>query len=131
MIEVLVVEPMKRAEFKMIDENLASMQEIVGGNIEEYMPFEDEVAIVCNEEGKLRGLEANRGIEDKNGVLQEIICGTFFICYAPYESEKFLSLPDNLKRKYEEKFRYPEMFIRGEDGIKRIKLKGRDKEHER
>lgn len=62
-IEVLVVEPMKRAEFKIIEENPASMQEIAGGNNEEYMHFEDEVAIVCNEEGKLRGLETDRGIE--------------------------------------------------------------------
>ena len=38
------------------------MQAVVGGNIEEYMPFEDEVAIVCHEEGKLIGLPPNRAI---------------------------------------------------------------------
>ena len=34
------------------------MQEVVGGDIEEYMPYDDDVAIICNEEGKMRGLPA-------------------------------------------------------------------------
>lgn len=38
------------------------MQETVGGYIEEYMPFDDEVAIICNEEGKMNGAELNRAI---------------------------------------------------------------------
>src|SRR5699024_6863922 len=41
---------------------LEAMQELVGGDIEEYMPFEDEVAIICNEEGKIIGLPLNRAI---------------------------------------------------------------------
>ena len=45
-----------------IDDTLEAMQAVVGGNIEEYMPFEDEVAIVCHEEGKLIGLPPNRAI---------------------------------------------------------------------
>lgn len=35
---------------------MEAMQVVVGGDIEEYMPFEDEVAIICNEEGKVNGL---------------------------------------------------------------------------
>ena len=31
-----------------IDDTLEVMQTVVGGDIEEYMPFEDEVAIICN-----------------------------------------------------------------------------------
>lgn len=119
-IEVIMVEPGKRPRIEVMNDSLEAMQKAVGGYIEEYMPFEDEVAIVCNDEGKINGLEPNRGIFDKEGELQDIICGSFFICYAPVESEKYLSLPDNLRKKYEEMFRHPEMITRKDTGDIRI-----------
>lgn len=54
-ISVLLVEPNKYPKMIEIDDTLEAMQEVVGGDIEEYMPFEDEVAIICNEEGKVNG----------------------------------------------------------------------------
>ena len=128
-LKVLYIEPMKTPKIVEIDGDLESMQNLVGGYIEEYMPFEDEVAIVCNDEVKINGLEPNRGIFDKEGELQDIICGSFFICYAPVESEKYLSLPDNLRKKYEEMFRHPEIITRTDTGdlkIRRLFLPGRD-----
>ena len=128
-INVLLIEPGKYPKQIEIEDTLEAMQETVGGYIEEYMPFEDEVAIVCNDEGKINGLEPNRGIFDKEGELQDIICGSFFICYAPVESEKYLSLPDNLRKKYEEMFRHPEIITRTDTGdlkIRRLFLPGRD-----
>lgn len=47
-ISVLLVEPNKYPKMTEIDDTLEAMQEVVGGDIEEYMPFEDEVAIICN-----------------------------------------------------------------------------------
>ena len=38
---------------KEIDGNLESMQEIVGGYIEAIYPFDDPIALVCNDEGKI------------------------------------------------------------------------------
>ena len=61
-ISVLLVEPNKYPKMIEIDDTLEAMQAMVGGDIEEYMPFEDEVAIVCHEEGKLIGLPPNRAI---------------------------------------------------------------------
>lgn len=55
-VSVLLVEPNKYPKMIEIDDTLEAMQEVVGGDIEEYMPFEDEVAIICNEEGKVNGL---------------------------------------------------------------------------
>lgn len=130
-IEVLYIEPMKKARFIEIGENLASMQETVGGMIEEYMPFEDEVAIVCNEEGKLRGMELNRAIFNEDGNLQDIICGSFFICYAPIDSERFMSFPEELKTKYEEKFRWPQQFFRNGNEITVRNLEPKETEMER
>ena len=119
-LRVIYVEPGKRAQTIEIDDDLKAMQNLVGGMIEEYMPFEDDVAIICNDEGKMLGLPLNRGIRGEDGQLQDIIAGDFFVCYAPIESEKFLSMPPYLEEKYKEKFDYPEQFFRTEDGIKGI-----------
>lgn len=61
-IKVLLVEPEKYPKEIVIDDSLEAMQEVVGGDIEEYMPFDDDVAIICNEEGKMRGLPLNRAV---------------------------------------------------------------------
>ena len=123
-IRVIVCRPMEKAEVTEIGDDLRSMQETVGGMIEEYMPFYDEndprvqdVAIVCDDEGKMKRSQMNRAIQDENGNIQDIIAGTFFICYAPIESEKFLSLPKDLEEKFVKKFELPEMFFQGTDGI--------------
>ena len=52
-ISVLLIEPNKYPKMIEIDDTLEAMQQVVGGDIEEYMPFDDEVAIICNEEGKV------------------------------------------------------------------------------
>ena len=52
----------------------------------------------------------------------DVIAGPFFIAYAPIESEKFLSMPDELREKYLEKFRQPERFFRTPEGIKVVKF---------
>lgn len=62
LISVLLVEPNKYPKITRIEDSLEAMQKIVGGDIEEYMPFEDELAIICNDEGKLAGLPLNRAI---------------------------------------------------------------------
>ena len=61
-IKVLLVEPEKYPKEIVIDDSLEAMQEVVGGDIEEYMPYDDDVAIICNEEGKMRGLPLNRAV---------------------------------------------------------------------
>ena len=120
-IRVVYVEPGKEARAIETRDDLNEMQALVGGHIEEYMPFDDEVALICNEEGKITGLPLNRGIENENGQLIEIIAGPFFIAYAPLESEEFLSLPSDLEEKYKEKFRRPERFFKTPAGIKAVK----------
>ncbi len=128
-MKVLLVRPGEKAEMVEMNDSLESMQNAVGGMIEEYMPFEDDVAIVCNEEGKLMGLPPNRAIYGEDGCLLDVMSGTFFICYAPIESEKFLSLPPDMEKKYTEMFKSPEEFFRTSEGIKVVKTepKGREK----
>ncbi len=107
-IVVLVVEPGQPPTLDVLDGSLESMQRVVGGFIEEYMPFEDEVAIVCNEEGKICGAPLNRAIHNEDGEIVDVIAGTFFVCYAPADSENFLSLTPELIYKYAEEFGQPE-----------------------
>lgn len=230
-ISVLLVEPNKYPKMIEIDDTLEAMQAVVGGNIEEYMPFEDEVAIVCHEEGKLIGLPPNRAIyaepetveltyseladrfrnaesegkkhltgyiifsqesfnkpydeksrtyavssdnkafkaglggysiygscldgsdpcvrldgymrgenawkiekcylKEASREMLDIICGKFFICHAPYEAERFQSLPPDLAEKYREKFQYPERFARINDKIVAVPFKPAKADRER
>lgn len=235
-ITVLLVEPNKYPKLIKIDDTLEAMQEVVGGYIEEYMPYEDEVAIICNEEGKYSGMPLNRAIyseaptvemtyqemakrfceveksreksvdgyivftedsfskpyteeqrtyvvssnnkayipnmggfsiygssldgsdtnvrlerymadlhggkdgwkvercymkDDSQREMLDIIAGKFFICYVPYASEKFQSLPKEMAQKYEKMFKYPEKFVRTDDGIKAIPFKPKLKDMER
>ena len=116
-IKVLFIEPHKYPKVVNLNDTLEDMQKLVGGDIEEYMPFDDDVAIVCNEEGKLNGEELNRAIYGDDGQLLDIIAGKFFICYAPIESERFLSMPDDLLKKYEKLFKYPERITVSENKI--------------
>lgn len=123
-ISVLLVEPNKYPKMIEIDDTLEAMQEVVGGDIEEYMPFEDEVAIICNEEGKVNGLTPNRAVYEENSrEMQDIICGKFFIAYAPFDAERFQSLPPDLAEKYREKFKYPERFMRVNNEIVAVPFK--------
>ena len=50
-MKVLLVEPEKEPYVKEISSGLSSLQKELGGYIEAVYPFEDPVAIICNEEG--------------------------------------------------------------------------------
>ena len=121
-IDVIMVEPGKEARVMTMNDSLEAMQDAVGGLIEEYMPFEDEVALICNDEGKFLGMPPSRAIRTDDGQVVDVIAGPFFIAYAPIESENFLSMPDELREKYLEKFRQPERFYRTPEGIKVVKF---------
>ena len=99
-MRVLIVEPLKAPYTAEIDGSLESMQNIVGGLIQVIYPFDDPVALICNDEGKLMGLPLNRPLTDCNGDIYDIIAGTFFLCAAPTDSDSFDSLTEEQIRKY-------------------------------
>lgn len=111
---VLVVEPEQRPKEKEIDDSLTAMQNIVGGYIQP-VHLDDSVVLVCNEEGKFMDMPANRGLWDENGQLYDIVCGTFFLCNAPPDSDHFTSLTPEQVEQYQKRFYTPEMFW-GMDG---------------
>ena len=67
--------------------DLHEMQQMVGGPIQALYPWEEPVAIVCNDEGKNMGLPLNRVLEN-----YDIIAGAFFVC--GIQGENFSSLTE-------------------------------------
>ena len=97
-MEVVMVEPGKEARLAEIGADLKSLQTAVGGYIEAAYFFDDPVALICNEEGKVYGMPYNRAVRDEAGRVQDIIAGPFFVCGLGEES--FCSLPKELQAKY-------------------------------
>ena len=109
-IDVLLVEPGQYPRMTSIGSDLHSLQKAVGGDIEAIYPYDDPIAIVCAEEGKINGETLNRAIRDEDGDIVDIIAGTFFVC--GLGEEDFASLPKELQEKYEDKFHQPESFLK-------------------
>lgn len=105
-ITVLSVKPLREPCVITIPNKLRTLQDQVGGMIEAVYPFEDPVAIILNEEGKLNGSMPNRGLYDSNGNLYDVIAGTFLI--VGLSEEDFCSLSEELSAKYMEKYKVPE-----------------------
>ena len=110
-MQVVVVELKKKPMVQDIDAGLESMQKIVGGSIQAIYPFDEPVALICNEEGKLLNLPLNRALRDDEGNVYDIISGTFFVCAAPPDSDHFAGLTDQQVKTYIERFATPEMFL--------------------
>ncbi len=105
-MKVLVCEFLLGEEMREIDGSLASMQEVVGGNIETIYPFDDPtVVLVCNESGKLENLPVVKVFLDANGNEIDAIAGTFFLCSIDLENACFCSLSDEQLEYYAELFR--------------------------
>ena len=78
-MNVLMVEPGKAPYETQIGDDLQSMQSVVGGYIQAVYPYEEPVALICNEDGKLDGLPLNRALRDSDGDIYDIVAGNFFI----------------------------------------------------
>ena len=109
-IKVVLLEPGKLARTAEIDASLAGMQKTVGGLIEPYYPFEEQVCIVCNEESKINGMRPNRSVKDERGVMVDFIFGPAFICDC--RGARLGSLSDEQIDHYGKIFRYPEHLAR-------------------
>ena len=109
-IDVVLVEPGKPAVMAEIGSDLDSLQRAVGGSIEAAYFYDDPIALICNEEGKLNGMPLNRAVKDENGEIMDIIAGKFFIC--GLGEEDFASIPQELQDKYLKMFEKPETFLK-------------------
>lgn len=107
---VLLVQPNAYPRVVQIGTALEDLQHAVDGDIEAVYPFEDSVGVICNEEGKLRGLPANRALRDEDGHIYDVIAGTFLI--VGLGEEDFCSLSAEQIDKFEALFHQPEAFVK-------------------
>lgn len=109
-IKVLMVAPLKEPKTVTLKTDLDSLQKAVsiGANYQgliEIITIDDGVCILCNEEGKLIGLEGNCRIGN------DIIAGVFYVVGENKDGE-LISLTENQIHTYHERFRNPEHYSR-------------------
>ena len=105
-ITVLMVEPGKTPTLTTIKNDLDSLQKAVSLGADhqgliEIIGIDDNVCILCNEEGKTIGLEPNRRFYN------DILCGVFYVVGEDDEGN-LTSLPSDMQDKYSKLFWEPE-----------------------
>ncbi len=111
-VMALLVAPGKKPKQVCFENTLKNLQGFVGGYVEAIYPFDDNVAIVCNEEGKLDGLPLNRTIY-VTGYGADIIAGNFLVIGTGDVEDDFCSLTPEQIDRYKVMFKEPEVFKDG------------------
>lgn len=117
-MKVLRIKPMCRPEVIEIDGSLESLQKEVGGMIQATYPWDDKVALICNDKGKLMGLEFNRPLYNADGRMYDYMVGTFLI--VGLTEDDFGSLSVEMIEKYTGMFRRCYGLLEDEDGKRYI-----------
>ncbi len=102
-MKALVIREKQEPYVDEIGQTLSELQHLVDGRIE-VIYLDAGTVLVCNEEGKILGLPANRPILDKNGIPVDYIAGTFLICGTSWESDDFKDLNKAQIRRYSRMF---------------------------
>lgn len=95
-IRILKIEPQKLPYEKEISNDLEGVQEEVEG-LFDCIYLDDNCILVCNDVGKLNGMELNRRVSN------DIIAGPFFIGGDSIDGE-FVSLTDEQIERYTNEF---------------------------
>ena len=111
-IEVLMVEPGREPRIVRLDNSLESLQTAVSIGADyrgliEIISLSDEVCILCNEEGKLIGLEPNRRL------WSDVLCGVFYVT-GQDEEGNLCSLSAKDMEHYKKYFAIPESITKEE-----------------
>ena len=114
-ITVLVVEPKKAPYLKEIIPELNVLQDEVGGYIQVVYPWKEPVALICDDDAKLKGKDLNRALRDEEGQIYDVVAGTFLL--VGISEDDFTSLDSDLVHQFTKLFELPEIFIRTEDKI--------------
>lgn len=114
-MRVLVIKPGQAPTTQDIDNTLEDLQELVNVQgrkyIEVFYPFNDSVACICNEEGKLYPcFEPNRAILNDYGQVQDIVFGTLIITGISEVDGDLTSLTEKQIEQYSHQFHYANEF---------------------
>lgn len=105
-LKVLYVTSGNRPYEKTIENDLKSMQALVGGYIE-LIRIDDNSVIVCNEDARLVNMPLNRILFRRKFGEPIDILGNFFICQHKMNDKDLYSLTDSQIKEYSQKFEYP------------------------
>lgn len=108
-ITVLAIEPERKPYVKEIENTLESLQHEVCGCIQAVYPWEEQAALICDEESKLKSSPFNRALRDEQGNVYDYIAGTFLI--VGLGEEDFTSLQPELITHFSEMFAKPEIML--------------------
>lgn len=111
-IKVLMVEPGEHPKDVVLENNLDALQKAVSIGCDyqgliEVISLGKGVCIICNEEGKLLGLEGNRRLGG------DIIAGVFYVA-GEDKYGNFVSLTEAQLECYTKRFWAPEVFLEGD-----------------
>lgn len=114
-IRFILVKVGEKAKVINIDNDIRKIQKIVNGYIEmTYVSRTDQIAIIYNQKQEKKKLLPNRTIKFYNDkgktIASNIINGNFLIAYAPFGSNDFETLPNDLLMKYFKIYQEPESF---------------------
>ena len=106
MIRVLKVAPGEKPEIVTLENELSALQRAVSIGTDyvgliEILSLDERTCILCNEEGKLNGMEPNRRLGC------DVLCGVFYVTGQDREGN-LTSLPDEAIEQYAERFLTPE-----------------------
>ena len=87
------------------NENTLSVLKIAPGQYPQQVEIDNDLKAL----GKLMGLPLNRALWDEDGLMYDVIAGTFLV--VGLGEEDFVSLSPELAQKYEEEFHQPEAFL--------------------
>lgn len=104
LIKVLLVEPFDQPKIITIENNYQAISEIICGEVDEYMPFEDDIALLCNTDGKRLFLYASHTVTDTETGKTELIYGSFILVGTSEFDTEYHSLDDDLIDKYMDLF---------------------------
>ncbi len=86
-MKILYKEPGKEPEVREIANDLLTIQTLVGGYIETVTL--DDIVLICNEDGKLLGMDPNLYVEQ----IDDVICGPVVFCRV--KNYDFADIGDN------------------------------------
>lgn len=116
-ITAILIKPKSLPERITIKNELKTFQSLVKGYIECFDLPDEGITIICNEEGKINGLDLNRSIKDNNGNTVDIIAGNMVIVGIDYAEGEFISLTEKQTEEITEKFYHPEIFFKHNDKL--------------
>lgn len=114
-MRVLYIEPGKYPKEITIPDTLKALQECVKGDIAICYPWStDRACVVCNDAGKLNGMQPNRQY-----CKHDFLSGPFLVC--GFRGENLIGLTDEQLSRYEELFHFPQILMDTPFGLYSIK----------